>query len=188
VGFPFTSVLDNFNRANGAIGSNWSGYTTAFSILSNQLDVTSTGWNTYILWKNTSFGADQEAYVTLTQVDSASSNEQSLILKSQSNTASTSGLIYIMYDGVGHTVQVWTYHPTQDWVQYGANIPVTFVNGDQLGARARPDGTVEIYRNGTLLATRNITAWPYYANGGYIGLWFVNAPGALIDNFGGGTR
>jgi hypothetical protein len=73
-------------------------------------------------------------------------------------------------------------------VQYGGNIPVTFVNGDQFGARARPDGTVEIYRNGILLATRSITSWPFYANGGYIGLWWVNAPGALLDNFGGGTR
>ncbi len=97
-------------------------------------------------------------------------------------------MIYILYDGVGHTVQVWTYHPTQGWVQYGANIPVTFANGDRFGARARPDGTVEIYRNGTLLATRSITTWPYYANGGTIGLWFVNAPNALLDDFGGGTR
>ena len=185
--FPLTLVLDNFNRANGAIGKNWSGYTTAFSISSNQLDVTSTGENTYILWKNSSFGSNQEAYVTLTQIDASISNEHSLILKSQSNTNTTSGMIKVMYDGAGQTVQVWTYHPTQGWVQYGASIPVIFANGDQLGARARPDGIVEIYRNGMLLATRNITAWPFYANGGYIGLWFINAPNALADNFGGGT-
>jgi len=73
-------------------------------------------------------------------------------------------------------------------VQYGAAIPVTFAAGDQFGARARPDGTVEVYRNGTLLGTRSITSWPYYASGGYIGLWFVNAPNALLDNLGGGTR
>ena len=152
------------------------------------MDVVSGGWNSYILWNSSSFGADQEAYLTLTQIDTASNNEQSLILKSQSNTVTTTGLIYVLYDGVGHSVQVWTYHPTQNWVQYGADIPVTFVNGDQFGARARPDRTVEIYRNGTLLATRNIAAWPYSANGGYIGLWFVNSPGALVDNFGGGTR
>ena len=103
---------------------------------------------------------DQEAYVTFTQIDTTS-NEQRLILKSQSSKSSSSGLISILYDGAGHNVQVWTYHPTQGWVQYGTNIPVTFANGDQLGARAKPDGTVEIYRNGTLLATRNITSWPF---------------------------
>jgi hypothetical protein len=187
-GFPVTQLRDTFDRANGGIGSSWSGSTSAFNIASNRLDVVSSGWNSYILWNSSSFGADQEAYLTLTQIDTASSNEQSLILKSQSSTSTTAGLIYVLYDGAGHTVQVWTYHPSQDWVQYGAAIPVTFVNGDQFGARARPDGTVEIYRNGTLLATRSITAWPYYANGGYTGLWFVNAPGALVDNFGGGTR
>jgi hypothetical protein len=180
-------VLDTFNRANGAIGTNWAGYTTAFSIASNQLDVAATGLNTSIFWKTVSFGTDQEAYVTFAQVDTAS-NEQSLILKSQSSSGMAAGLIYVMYDGSAKTVQVWTYHPTQDWVQYGAAIPVTFTAGDQLGARARPDGTVEVYRNGMLLGTRSITSWPYYASGGYIGLWMVNAPNALLDNFGGGTR
>jgi hypothetical protein len=72
-------------------------------------------------------------------------------------------------------------------VQYGADIPVTFVDGDTFGARARPDGMVEVYRNGELLATRDITTWPHYDDGGYIGLWFVNAYNARLDDFGGGT-
>ena len=186
--YPITVVRDNFNRANGAIGTTWSGYPSAFSISSNQLDVIVSGSNTYILWNSSSFGADQEAYLTLAQIDAVTNNKQSLILKSQSSKGTTSGLIDVRYDGVGHTVQVWTYHPTQGWVQYGDSIPITFANGDQLGARARPDGIVEIYRNGTLLATRNITSWPFYTNGGYIGLWMVNAPNALLDNFGGGSR
>ncbi|WP_276931661.1 hypothetical protein, partial [Elstera cyanobacteriorum] len=85
-GFPTTSVLDTFNRANGSIGNNWSGYTSAFAIASNKLDVTAGGYDTYIFWKNnnTPFGADQEAYVTLAQVD-GNSPEQSLLLKSQSS-------------------------------------------------------------------------------------------------------
>ena len=92
-----------------------------------------------------------------------------------------------MYNHTAHTVQVWTYHPSQGWVQRGADIAVTFAAGDQFGARAKADGTVEVYRNGTLLGTRSITAWPFYSNGGYIGMWFVNANGARADNFGGGT-
>jgi hypothetical protein len=72
-------------------------------------------------------------------------------------------------------------------VQRGADIPVTFVDGDTFGARARPDGTVEVYRNGELLGTRDITAWPHYDDGGYIGLWFAGAYNARLDDFGGGT-
>lgn len=134
-GFPTTSVLDNFDRANGSIGSNWSGFPSAFSIVSNQLDVTAAGWDTYAIWSSNSFGADQEAFITFTQLHTNSGNEHSLVLKSQSSTSNT-GLIYVCYDASGQNVQVWTYHPSQDWVQRGTSISATFTSGDQLGARA----------------------------------------------------
>ena len=72
-------------------------------------------------------------------------------------------------------------------MQHGADIPVTFVDGDRLGARAYADGTVEVFRNDQLLATRDVSSWPYYADGGYIGLWFIGAEDAILDDFGGGT-
>lgn len=40
---------------------------------------------------------------------------------------------------------------------YG-NTPATFANGDQLGARAWANGKVEIYKNGTLVATVTLSA------------------------------
>ena len=52
--------------------------------------------------------------------------------------------------------------------------------------RSTADGRVEVYRNGVLLASRDITAWPYYASGGSIGVWFINAGNMLLDDFGGG--
>ncbi len=181
-----TTILDNFNRANGAIGNTWSGYNSAFSIASNRLDVTSNGFDTYIFWSNTSFGADQEAFVTFSQVD-MDGPEQSLFLKSQSNTSYGNGVIEVLYDANADLVQVWTFHPTNGWAQQGANIPVIFVNGDQFGAHALANGTLEIYKNGILLATRSLTSWSYYASGGYIGLWFADSSDALLDDFGGGT-
>ena len=185
-GFPTTAVLDTFDRGNGTIGTNWGGYTSAFSISSNQLDVISGGFDTYTFWSSGPFGADQEAYVTFSQVDAAAP-EQSLLLKSQSNTSYGNGVIEVLYDANADVVQVWTFHPTGGWVQRGANIPVIFVNGDQLGARALANGTVEVYKNSVLLASRNITGWALYASGGYIGLWFADATNALLDNFGGGN-
>ncbi|MEK7326405.1 MAG: hypothetical protein AAB217_14235, partial [Chloroflexota bacterium] len=182
--FPSTGVLDNFNRANGPIGGNWSGNTGSYAINTNYLNITSNG---YIFWNPTSFGANQEAYVTLSNFYS-SGVEHDLLLKSQSSTTYGNGVIEVWYDAAGHRVQVWTYTSVQGWVQRGADIPVTFVNGDRLGARAKADGTVEVYRNGTLLATRDVTGWPYYANGGYIGLWFIGVTSAtVVDDFGGGT-
>jgi hypothetical protein len=52
---------------------------------------------------------------------------------------------------------VWTYTSSQGWVQRGADIAVTFANGDIFGARATASGQVSVYENGNLLGTRDIT-------------------------------
>ena len=186
-GFPTAPILDTFNRPNGSVGSNWSGHPNSYSVLSNQLDVIASGWLTILQWSPTSFGPDQEAYVTLAQLDNASGNEHALILKSQSIGGTLNGALYIMYDHFNQWVQVWTHHSLQGWVQQGADIPIVFAAGDQFGARATADGTVEIYRNGSLIGSRSISAWPFSNSGGYIGLQFVNAAAARADDFGGGN-
>ncbi len=139
-----------------------------------------------IYWNASSFGADQEVYVTLTNVG-VNTTEQALLLKSQSSSGYGSGVIEVQYDAPNSRVQVWTFTSQQDWVQRGADIAATFSDGDQFGARAKANGTVEVYRNYILLATRDVTDWPDYANGGYIGLWFSNGCDAMLDDLGGET-
>jgi hypothetical protein len=185
-GFPTTPILDNFNRANGPIGSNWSGNTSAYNISSNQLSVDDSGTVTDIYWGNEAFGPDQEAYVTFTHIDPYAT-EQDLLLKGQSNSTWGDGVLEVLYDPAGQRAQVWTWKWPEGWVQHGEDLPVTFGDGDTFGARARADGIVEVYKNGTLLGTRDITAWSHYAASGYIGLWFLGAEDAMLDDFGGGT-
>lgn len=182
-GFPVTGILDNFNRSNGAIGSNWSGNTGGYSIVSNQLDV---GLSEDIYWDVSSFGPDQEAYIKLTTID-PNAWEIGLTLKAQSSTGLGAGLIDVLYIPSTQQVQIWTYHLPNGWVQRGTNIPITFANGDQFGVRAKANGQVEIYRNGNLVGVRDVSAWPYYAGSGYIGLFNINAGNAVLDDFGGGT-
>lgn len=184
--FPSTPVLDNFNRTDGAIGSAWSGSTSTHSIASNQLLAGSVSYDSGLYWTNAFFGAEQEAYFTFSHVNT-SAQAHTLILKAQSNTGWGNGLIAVMYSAQGNYTQVWTYTPSQSWAQRGENVSITFSDGDQFGARALADGTVEVYRNGTLLAARDVTAWPYYNSGGYIGVGFNSAAGARIDDFGGGS-
>ena len=184
--FPSTRILDDYNRANGAIGSNWSGNPSKYAIASNQLLVTSNDANSDIYFSGQAFGADQEAYVTFANVY-ATAAEQDLILKSQSNTPWGSGMIEVLYDAPNQRIQVWTWEWPAGWEQHGADIPVTFVNGDTFGARALANGNVEVYKNGELLGTRDVTSWSYYAQGGYIGLWFVGAQNVRLDDFGGGA-
>ncbi len=130
--FPQTPILDTFDRANGGLGANWSGSSSGYAVASNQLDVGSGG---DIFWSATSFGVNQEAFVTLTTVDT-SATEIDLLLKSQSGSYWGNGLLMIHYNAPGRLVQVLSYAPSQGWVQYGTDIGLTLVNGDQFGARA----------------------------------------------------
>lgn len=178
-------LLDDFNQVNGVLGKNWSGNKSKYRIFNNQLFVRSNDANSDIYWRE-AFGADQEAFVTFTNV-SERATEQNLLLKAQSNKTWGDGVIEVLYDARGHAVQVWTWEWPKGWVKYGDDIPVTFTDGDTFSARALANGFVEVYRNGTLLGSRDITSWSYYDKGGYIGLWFIGARGAALDDFGGGT-
>jgi len=141
----------------------------------------------YIFWNAASFGANQEAYITLTSVNT-SATEIDLLLKSQSSSTYSNGVLEVWYDPVNHRVQVWTYAPSQGWVLHGGDIPVTFVSGDQFGARATATGQVQVYRNGVLVGTGDVSGWPFAASGGYIGLWYIGPNNETMDNFGGGTN
>jgi hypothetical protein len=183
---PETGILDDFNRADGPIGSNWSGFTSAFNIGSNQLLANTGGLDNHIYWGNESFSEDQEAYVTISQVNTENW-ELSLMLKSQSNTSYEDGAIEVFYLANTDLLQVWSFDSNSGWIQYGADIPVVFSNGDQFAARTYSDGKLELYKNDVLFAIRNMSSWAFSGSGGYIGVWFANAANQALDDFGGGS-
>lgn len=182
---PDVKVLDDFNRASTSLGSNWTGNTSKYRIVGNQLTVRSNDANSDVYWKD-AFGVDQEAFVTFVNV-SENAPEQILLLKAQSNRTWGNGVIEALYNAQKQVVQVWTWEWPKGWIKYGADIPARFVNGDTFRAIAYGNGMVEVYRNDELLGTRDITSWRFYDKGGYIGLWFIGARGAVLDDFGGGT-
>ena len=112
-----------------------------------------------------------------------------MLLKSQAGDRTEAGVIIVVYDARANAVRVSTLRKDQPaWTNYG-NIPATFADGDQLGARAVADGTVEVYQNGTLIATVTLNAedQAFFDNqGGRIGIWTLAAPNAILDDFGGG--
>ena len=182
---PDVKVLDDFNRAGVSLGGNWSGNTSKYRIAGNQLTVRSNDANADVYWKG-AFGVDQEAFVTFVKV-SNTATEQNLLLKAQSNKTWGDGVIEVHYAAKKQAVQVWTWEWPKGWKKHGSDIPVRFMDGDTFGARALGNGMVEVYRNGALLGARDITSWRFYDKGGYIGLWFIGARGAVLDDFGGGT-
>jgi len=117
--FPSTGILDDFNRADGSLGSTWSGSTAGYAIASSQLSVGEGD----VFWNAARFGVDQEAFVTLAAIN-PNSSEIDLLLKAQSNTSWLNGVIEVLYSPALNAVQVWTFTTSQDWVQRGADIPV----------------------------------------------------------------
>jgi glucose/arabinose dehydrogenase len=181
--FPTTPVLDRFNRANGGLGPNWTDQLNQLAIISNAVGQTSNTWNDAV-WDSAAYGPTQEAYYTFNAV-TTSSPEHDLMLKLQGTTW-TAGLVEIHYDASQHNVVVNTYDTPNSWRGWATIPNVTFVAGDQFGARAYPSGAVEIYKNATLIGTADVSGWPFHANGGYIGIEMALATSTRIDNFGGG--
>ncbi len=179
-------VLDTFDRADGPLGTDWLGFKSAYRILGNQVDVRRNG---PLYWKD-AFGVNQEVAVTIREVDPAGL-EQDLLLKVQGQYGPNwgEGVIEVLYDAKANTVTVWTFRlDTLQWFKY-SSIPVVFMNGDRFGAQVLANGNVLIYKNG--LRIGRITLTPadqafFNSRGGYIGVWFIDARNAFLDNFGGG--
>ncbi len=180
--FPSTPVLDNFNRRNSAnLGADWLGSNAGYRVNSSTLEIRANAAPPKPkLWARP-LGGNQEAYFTFTDV-SAVASEQGLVLRS--NTAGDS-LIKVVYNRSTNEVSVVT-------VGAGAPTtvlaPVTFVNGDNFGARVQ-DTTVTVYRNGSAIGTAQVNTWN--GTGTNVGVWFAgtnntNNGNARIDNFGGG--
>jgi len=189
VAFPTTSILDDFNRANGKVGSNWaiSNGLLSYKIVSQQLNVRLGG---ALIWKPDSFGVNQEAFITF-QNTPQDGSIQGLLLKAQSNSRIESGVIIVAYNARSNAVNILTLHQSQSGPirKNYTNSPITFVKGDQLGARVLADGSIEIYKNGTLIATVKLNKADqafFNRRGGRIGIWMLNAPKAVLDDFGGG--
>ena len=187
--FPQNGILDNFNRAAGAVGSNWAGTTSinSFKIVRNRVRVLNGGGQLY--WKPSSFGVNQEAFVTLTRVAPATT-DQDLLLKVQggANPNWSKGAIEIRYAVKARAVRVDTYRPGSGWFTY-PQISVAFSDGDQLGARALANGNVQVYKNGALVGTVTMNAADrtfFNSKGGAIGVLFGGRV-AIFDNFGGGN-
>ncbi|HYM79931.1 MAG TPA: PQQ-dependent sugar dehydrogenase [Candidatus Limnocylindria bacterium] len=185
-GFPTTAVLDNFNRANGGIGPNWVDPAYGLSGVSiNNNALQHTCCYQAPVWSPTSFGPDQEAYITITNL-MPNAPGHDLMLKVQGNSWNNAH-VEVRYDDDFNRVGIHTFTPATGWSQAGAYIPVTFVSGNQLGARAYANGMVEVFKNGVLIGSVSLGSWQWAAVGGRIGLTLDGSVGARFDNFGGGN-
>ena len=164
------TILDDFNRPNGPLGSNWDGRTNGYRIVNNEVAVRAGG---PIYWQPEKYGVDQEACVTLTRINPRS-KQHALLLKVQALNDWHQGAILVSYNARSGNIDVEARDVTnKKWILVGSLTPPTpVVDGDQLRAQALTDGTVEVFINNSSIGTAD--AGSFYADkGGQIGLWFL---------------
>lgn len=188
---PATPVLDNFNRADGALGANWTQAIASYSmppIASNAVALTqfpSAAWNS-------SFAADQEAYAKVTQT-SGTSTPISLLLRANNLNQSgvTSAYRVVVYLNTGNT-----YAAEAFLVQSGSNTSLGFQNAvvpvGQSYFLARIVGsTISLYYSSDGVTYTLGKQWTdsTLSSSGYIGFYSSNnsGTGVVIDDFGGGA-
>jgi glucose/arabinose dehydrogenase len=182
ISFPSTPVLDTFDRPDGPLGAPWTGNLGGLAVADSGLAPLVT--DTWAVWDGGVFGPTQECYVTFDAV-TAAAPEHDLMLKVQ-GTDWSAGYIEVRYDAEVGLLRVSTYTLATSWVLRGGPWPIAFGAGDQLGARAYPNGAVDVFKNGALIGSCSTGDWPFGTAGGRIGLLFWEATSSRLQDFGGG--
>jgi len=175
-----TGLLDDFDRVDGGLGLLWFG-SSAFQIVNERVVnvPTETGYQWTVF--SETFGPDQEAHVTLSQVNTAGL-EQLIIMKVQGDAN-----LEVLYSPADAAIQIWSCTPS---CQLQAQEPAVVRDGARLAARATADGVVKACLDDVLVLEADVTDWAPYEGGGQIGIGTVRASSAdpvfAFDDFGGG--
>ncbi len=176
---PPLTVLDTFDRGNAnTLGGNWAQVVlfgnAAIRVNNNQAsDLAVTG---VAFWNATTFGNRQLAGFTFV---TAPANDTALFLKATGGSTSVpQNAIRVRLNGSNVIVET----TVNSGVAYTnrATIPATFAIGDTLIAMALADGTVAVYKNGTLIANGTVVIpttglppiipWTQGTGGGRVGM------------------
>jgi len=175
VAFGDTDVLDDFNRADGALGDNWGTlYTHTKPVISgNQMYASASPRSAY--WNPSELGPDCEAYMTNVTPSTAY-----LFIRLQQFVNPTGYMLWVMSEaGQIHRIANGTK------TQLGAEFAMTYDAGDRVGIECIGDDIQAYEDDGggwEELATRNDETYP---DAGEIGVLLAAA--GYWDNFGGGT-
>jgi hypothetical protein len=185
---PTTPVLDNFNRANGGVGANWSlirpsGF-AGMNVLSNAAVDASATLFSWDFWNAASFGPDAEAYVTVAHYG-ASDTIRIGVRVSNGGTTSQSGY-YVAISSAG----AWSI------IRIDSGISTTLASGATQALASGDKVAIRIV--GTVVSALHFTggSWQQvlsydtsadgtrYSNAGNLAVEFRTS---TLDDFGGGT-
>jgi hypothetical protein len=175
------TAMETPQPARHALGPEWGGDVGGYYSDGQRLRVAGGG---AIFWLE-QFGAAQEAFVTLAQIDRTSTG-LALLLLSEAAGSPHPSVLAVRYDPRSGTLQP-LHTLAGGWHSLGAPVAAAFAPGDQFGARYA-DGVLTAWRNGVEVARWRVEpAWFAPPPAGYTGLMTDAAPGWALDDFGGGT-
>lgn len=184
--FPVNGILDNFNRADGALGANWggklfSGDSGGCTVVSNQASCTASQSD---YWSASTFGPDCEVYATLPSTAGPFGG----IFARAINPGTGTFCAYEVYIyQPGSVLQVYRID-NGTYNQLGADIAQTISNGDSAGIEIIGSTITVYYKVGAgAWASVGSRTDATYSGAGYIG---IEGDGGTFpfENFGGGTR
>jgi hypothetical protein len=192
---PSTSILDNFNRADGALGSSWTAKiddtTVGPPVIASNVAVPRSG-NGYsdAYWNATTYGLVQEAFLTVTGLPGA---ELDIIFKAQ-NPGTSTAKFYEWTMNSNTTWEIWRCVTGHSYTSLGTqNYNTAKAAGQSFWVTASEVAgvvTITAYQNTgggyAQMGSPVVDSSGLVLGAGYIG-FAVSGAGAAIDDFGGGT-
>ena len=169
-----TTVSDNFDRADGALGSNWTTVpgTAAPEIVSNTLRTGTASALNSAYWSASTFGDDQFAQASLPN-SSGTQYGPGIAVR----LSGTKGY-FLWYGNSPNTVSLWRMDSSTSWTQLAQSTPLTVSPSSDVWMIQAVGSTISGYQNGNLVVQATDTninsgspgVWLYYSSN-QIGSW-----------------
>ncbi len=169
------SAYDNATRANGAIGSNWTVSQSGLNIASNQIQGTSTGYNS-AFWAANAFSTSQFAQATITALNGTTDFPAVSVLASGTGSNST------YYACLENSTNIYIQRVVNAVSGNLTSTASTGAVGDLLRLEVAPGGVLTCYKNGAVALTFTDTT----ITSGSPGL-VISGNVATLKNWSGGN-
>ena len=172
-----TTVSDNFDRADGALGSNWTTVpgTAAPEIVSNTLRVGTASALNSAYWSASTFGDDQFAQASLPN-SSGTQDGPGIAVR----LSGTKGY-FLWYGNSPNTVSLWRMDQLHELDPAGAKRPPTVSPSSDVWMIQAVGSTISGYQNGNLV----VQATDTNINSGSPGVWLYYSSNQIASGRGG---
>ena len=171
------SASDNFDRANGALGSNWTTVsgTGAPQIVSNTLRVRTAGALSSAYWSASTFSSDQFAQASLPNSSGTQYGPGIAVRLSGSKG------YFLWYGNSSNTVSLWRMDSSSSWTLLKQSASLTVSPSSDVWKIQAAGSTISGYQNGKLV----VQATDTNIKSGSPGVWLYYSSNQ-IDNWSGG--